>query len=511
MGKENKELDRNLRLMVKTSLIVFVGLILSKIFMYLYRIIIARHFGPEVYGLFSLAIMVTGWIIAFSILGLTEGILRFTSFYRGKKQINKIRYIFRISIITLFFSTTISTIFLFLSSDFIAINIFHNPNLTIFLKAFSILVPISIFSTVFLAVIRAFEKISWYSFITNILENAVKVAAILLLIFLGWKSNAVILSYILAFLSILIASYLVCKYKISEIFGKPKLRRKSKRKIMGNLFSYSWPLMLLGILSHIFHWIDSFAIGYFGMEKGAINVGFYNVAVPIAMLILFVPDIFTQLFLPLITKEFSRKNLIVIKELSKQIGKWIFLLNLPLFLLFILFPGAIINLLFGQEYLIAQNALRILSIGLFFLALFRPSLHLIQMMGKSRLLLINMVFTSIVNLILNMILVPRYGINGAAFSTMLSYIILSLIFLTETKYYLSLIPLRKKIFRILLISILPILSLIYIKQFIPINTFTLILQVLFFILFYFILVLTTGCLDKNDLMILRTIKKKIMP
>ena len=86
MKNEQKEIDKDLKLLAKSSIVIFAGIFFAKIFTYLYRIIIARNFGPEVYGLFSLAIMILGFFVAFSSLGLSEGLLRYISFYRGKKQ-----------------------------------------------------------------------------------------------------------------------------------------------------------------------------------------------------------------------------------------------------------------------------------------------------------------------------------------------------------------------------------------------------------------------------------------
>ena len=88
-------LDDSLKLIAKSSLVVFIGLFLSKLFMYFYRIIIARYFGPEVYGLYSLAVMIVSWFVIFSVLGLNSGILRYIPFYRGKKENDKIKFLFR--------------------------------------------------------------------------------------------------------------------------------------------------------------------------------------------------------------------------------------------------------------------------------------------------------------------------------------------------------------------------------------------------------------------------------
>src|SRR3990167_5022972 len=103
--EKDEEITKGLNLILKSSIIVLAGFILSKIFGYVYRIIIARHFGPEIYGLFSLATLIVGWVVAVAGLGFTEGILRYASLYRGKNELNKIRYVFRFSSKILLLST----------------------------------------------------------------------------------------------------------------------------------------------------------------------------------------------------------------------------------------------------------------------------------------------------------------------------------------------------------------------------------------------------------------------
>ncbi len=507
-NKENSnELDSSLKLIAKTSMIVFIGIILSKILTYIYRIIIARHFGPEVYGLFSLGLMILSLTVIFSKLGLPQGNLRYISFYRGKKQINKIRHIFQSSLILLFFSSIICGITLFFLSNFISINIFHNPDLIIFLKFFSMVVPLSVLLSIFIHILIAYEKISWFSFIFNVLQNLVKVIVIVFLIIIGFKINAVIFSYILGIFIAVVVAFFVCKYNIPEVFKKYKLNKKTKSKISKELFSYSWPLLFFGFIILMFNLTDSFVIGYLKTVK---DVGFYNVAVNISLLLVIIPELFIHLFFPLVTKEYSKNNFKLIKELSQQVGKWIFILTLPLLILILLFPGALINILFGSQYLIAENALRFLSIGIFFAVICTISRNLLSMLGKSKLILFDIILASTINIILNFILISKYGINGAAIATMVSIIFLNLIFLFQARHYLSFIPLRRKVINVFIVSIISTTLLILIKtQFTVINIFNLILFSSFFIFSYIILMFVTSCLDKEDIMILKAIKGKL--
>ena len=67
--------------------------------------------------------------------------------------------------------------------------------------------------------------------------------------------------------------------------------------------------------------------------KTVTEVGIYNAAVPIAWILILFPSLFMRLFFPLVTKEYGKKKIKIIRELSKQIEKWILIIILPFFFL----------------------------------------------------------------------------------------------------------------------------------------------------------------------------------
>lgn len=500
-----KKIDQSLNLVVKSSVIVLIGVLVSKLSIYAYRVIIARSFGPEVYGLFSLAIMISSWFVVVSTLGLNQGLLRYIPFYRAKDEIEKIRYIIRFNFYTILISSTLAGVLLFGLSNYIAINIFHQTNLIIFLKLFGIATPIIALSGHFIAQIRAFEMIGWYSFVYNIVQNVLKLILILILIFIGIKSYSVAISYVLGTLGTLVAAYLVCKYKLSEMFYKSKLKKSSGKNLSNSMVLYSLPVMMFGVISAIFFWIDSFFIGYF---KTASDVGIYNVAAAIATLLLIFPEIFTQLFFPLINRDYSNKNYYKIQEISKQVGKWIFIINLPIFLLFIIFPGAFINLLFGSSYLLAEQSLRILSLAMLISSMGYISNQLILVAGKSKAIMFDIILASVINILLNILLIPEYGINGAATSTLLSIFFLNVLFVIQAKHYISVIPFRRKMLNILIISIIPTAVMLYLKNFLNLNFLTMFFLITLFFLSYVLLIFLTKSFDRNDIAVFKNFISK---
>jgi O-antigen/teichoic acid export membrane protein len=505
--KHEERFNHLLKTFAKSSLIILFGVFLSKIFTYLYKGAIARAFNPEVYGMFSLAVIVAGVFLSFSSLGLQNGILRYIAFYRGKDKKDRITYLFRIALSVVIPFSIVAGVIMFLTSDLIATSIFHNPNLSIFLKWFALFIPLSSIGGLFHVAIQAYEKVSWYSFIGNILVTSVQLIFLFIFLFFDLKNLAVIFSYLLGALSVFIVSWLVCKVKISELFIKPRLEKKIKKELIKKLFSYSCPIMFFGFAVFVFSWIDSFMIGYFQTIS---DVGIYNAAITLSLLLGVIPSLFLQFFIPVITREYSKGNFSLIKDLSKQVNKWIFLLNLPLLIILLFFPGAVLNVLFGSDYLGAKNVLRLLSIGVFTYYLSSISENILLVIEKSKITLLNLIIASTLNVCLNFLFIPKYGINGAAFATMISYFAWSLLLIISAKKHASIIPFKLKMVKIFFVSLIPIGVVFAIKSFINMTTLAAILLGILFILLYVLSILITKCLDKNDIMIINTIKEKFV-
>ena len=228
---KDEEIDDSLKIVARTSVFVFIILLLSKVLFYFYRIVIARNFGPAMYGTFSLASIIFSLTIALSSFGFFEGLTRFIPLYRGTKEINNVKYIFRFSIFILTLSSLFFGVILFFSSEFVSINIFHEPNLIIFLKILAVALPFFVMSSVFLYLIKGFEKIKMHSFLSEFFQTLVKLISILLLIFFGTKSNAVPLSYFFGVLFLFLVAYFYCRYKLPQVFERYILKKEAKRQI----------------------------------------------------------------------------------------------------------------------------------------------------------------------------------------------------------------------------------------------------------------------------------------
>lgn len=510
-SKEKKQdlenvIGARLSQILNSSIFIFLGILSANLFTYFYKLIIARSYGPEWFGIFSLALMASTFVASIFALGIPESIVRFNSRYLGQKSINKSRYLIKLTSITLWTASIIGGIIVFFSAELIAINIFSEPKLVNPIKFFSLLVPLILMFNFYLGILLSHEKIRWYSLIANTLPTGSRLIILIVIIFLGFGTDSIFVSYVTSYILSLLALFYILGILLPKHKNQNKINTNEKKKINKELIEYSLPLIFVGFLTKIYFWTDSFFIGYY---LDAANVGIYNVAVSIALLLTLVPPLFLQIFVPIVNKEYSKGNKNVVQQLSQQIGKWIFIINLPVLILFFTFPGAIINILFGEEFLPGATPLKILVIAAFINSLGLTSEKLILMKGKTKLLFFNLVITSIANIILNILLIPRFGINGAAMATSLAWIIMTFLLLIEVNKTLSIIPIRRKVITIALTSVIPFLILILLESYIQKTLFSIVLTVIIFLSVYFILIFKTNSLDRYEIMILSSIKNHL--
>ena len=504
--EDDRELDKSLKLIVKSSFVIFIMIFISKILTYVYRIIVARHFGAEVYGMITLTLVISSTLITISSIGIPFGVAKFVPEYIGQKQPKKIKYILKMSLMILATTSIISAIFLFVFSDYVAVRFFDNAELGTFLKIFSLLIPLWVGVNIFRSTLDGLEKVGLSSFLEHIVPSVTNTAMLGILIFFGIGAEAIVLSYMTAYILLFLVAFILFIHCTKKFF-REKIDKESSKEIFSKFFAFSWPLVFVGVFSQIFYWADSVIIG---LLLNIEMVGIYNAAVPIALLFIFAPAIFTKLFFPLINREYSGKNLKTTKEVSKQVGKWIFLVNFPLFIIVMTFAGQLITFIFGKEYILATNSLRILAVGSFVLAQSNVSEKLILISGKSKLILKNIVITSIIGIILNLIFIPIIGISGAALSTSLVHILLSGLLIKDAKKnMLGIIPMRKGALKIVAISLILFVGLNIAKAFIELSVVSVIVTACIVVIVYVFLIYFTGCLDKNDFMILKAISKKI--
>ncbi len=495
-----EELNNSLKKIAKGAIFVLMGLFISKFLGYIFRFIIARM-GPEQYGLFYLGMTFFNFFSMVSILGMKDGITRYISYYSGKRNKEGIKGVISSSVRIGIISSMIIAIPLFIFSNYLSINLFHNPSLSPILKILAVAIPVNTLGIIFLASLRGFQNVKYEVYIRNIAENSIKIIISAIFIFLGFGILGVAFAYLIALSFTLILSFHFMK-KVSHL--EKGIRGTSIGK---ELLFYSTPLLFAGFMLIFLTSTDTFMIGIF---KNTFQVGIYNAVIPIAQLLYVFPEGLLFLFLPVLTKIYAEGKTTLIKPIYKTLTKWTFMFNIIVISLIILFSKQILRILFGPEYSAGSNALIILIMGFFLAHLMMAGTLLFLVFKKTKIHSLNLFIAAIVNIILNYLLIPRLGITGAAIATSISFLLLGLIVLIENYIIFRLQPFNWKYPKIMFSSLVASFMIYLLNR--NIQTLTIFKIILFsftYLIVYGILLLVTRSFEEHDVVILRTIQQKI--
>lgn len=492
-----------LKQITKGAGIIFFSVFVLYVIEFLNKLIISRYFGPADYGLIALGYAILNLGVVFSLLGLNEGISRYIPSFLEKKELGKIKgTIFAAIKISLLISLVICSTLIIFSKE-IAVGIFHNESFILILIVFSLTIPFFVLIMLLNSFVLSFKKPEYNLFGYTLGKHFVNLILVIIFIYLGASILQISMIYLFTTaLSVTLFLFFIQKKIFPFLISKLPAEYDYK-----TLFKFSWPLFLSGFFSIVFGWVDTIFLGFL---KTNYEVGIYNIALPLAAAQSIFLAMFSRIFYPVIVQLHTRHEYMGISKLYSTVLRWIFLFSLPFFLLLILFPKRILSILYGSEYVVGSTVLIILSIAYFIEVMFGPTVEVLMTFNKTRFIMLLNIATSILNIGLNLLLIPFYGIVGAAYSTGISLVFRKIIMIIKLRNKINFFDEFKYILKYFSAGILSVSSVYLILNMIgSYGTILLLLSFVFFILVYFVLILVFRAFSKEDVMIIDAIGKKL--
>jgi len=495
--------DQALKTMVKGAGVGFAGQAISSILMYATRLVAARYLSPEEYGLIFLGISILNIIIVFAGLELAGAVTRYASYYAGKNDKSKVRGVFVSSLKMSIPLGILAFLLTFYLSDYIAITFFHNQSFAAVLKIFSFVLPFFVAYKTFEAGIIGLKRMDLCAGVRDIFRPLFTLLIVFLFLFFGFGLTGATIGYALGFIAVSIVAYIVTEKKIFPIVKSEVRAARMEKKLL----KYSLPLMMYGIVLTFVLRIDTLMIGAL---KTAADVGLYQTALPTSQFLMIPLVALGGLFLPVTSELLAKKKTREINETYKIVTKWSFYIVFPMFLVLFMYSGAVINMLFGFEYIQAETALSILSIASLVYVLNGFSMNILNLLEKNKFLLLNSLITLGAAVLLNFLLIPVYGINGAAIAMVISYSIMTSLCIIEAHHFCGGHPFHRDMIKAVAAGLISVAAIYYMTRlfFSDLTIFILAPMLIVFIVLYSLLLLVMKGVGKEDIMILKAIEKK---
>ena len=501
------EKESNQKIILSEAFLSFSGMSLGSVFRYMFSIIMARFLGAQMLGLYSLGNAITRIAEILALLGLDNGVLRFVS-RDTEDKVNVDRSIYTSLKIGLISSILIAVL-LFLSAEKIVNEILNEDSFLItVIKVFAISLPFTVLTLISSFATQAFKILKNKIFVNQIVNPLTLLIAFVTSYFLLGIELSILLPTVV---SSIIGLMFILKFLTN--FSSISLSKIIGTTVDKDILKFSVPLMFVSAIGIIMHWIDIIMLG---ILSNATEVGMYHPIERTAGLVRMILFAFAGIFAPIFSEHYFKKNKNGMKDSYQSSSKYILAFSLPIFIFLFIFSEPML-LVFGTEF---QNyfALKVLLLGIFIQTIFGLGSSTLTMSGYTKFNLLNVSIALVLNIISNSILIPLYGLTGAALATSFALIVLSTL-----RYFENLILMNLNLFSFKLIKpiisgaltfvVIQYLSLIFSNYFELSNVFNLLIYLLINLLLvissYFTIYFLLG-FDKEDIIFIDSLKSKMM-
>ncbi len=384
-------------------------------------VFLGRYIGADDLGLYRMISTIFGTAMIFATLGIPAAVIKYVSEFGDDSEIKE--QIVSAGLIASIILGVSSFIIVYCSANVVAY-IFEMPELSDMIKILSLAFPFSIVNSMllgFLNGLREMKKNAWVS----LFQGA---SLLVLTIFSVFKYGVNGAVWSIVFSSFLTTLIIISLQKISFISFHQFIRNSIQ------IINFGLKTVISNAINLINYNADILMIGYFMTST---DVGVYSVAVMFSKVIWILPDSIQKITFPLISEYHAKVKHDSIKVVVDKCMKYsfLFLVFCSTFLLF--FGKEMIDVIFGMEFEQAYIPLIILLSGTTIYGTTKSVGSIFASVGKVNLVYKIPLVSAIINILLNIVLIPTHGINGAAFATSFSLVISMVLMLYFMKSLLS--------------------------------------------------------------------------
>lgn len=405
----NPLVDKSVKVLMLRVIGVFLFFFLT--------LFLTNYFDPNLVGKydFTRSLIMSMGII--SVFGMHQSIVYYSGYLMAKKAIGDLKKVYFKMLLIVCSITALLFVSVFFINDDTINNLFDKDVASLVTKTILALIFYGI-TTLNIDVYRAINKV----YISELFRNVIRYLPFIIAVIILQQTNmnSLLVEVFLlnfAFLAIISTLYLLLYfYKHEPTKVEINISYKAILKRSG-------PMAMSATAYILMQSVDIILLSKFLDFK---MVAFYSVAIKLTTMISLVLSSVNVVHAPKIAEFFSAKNYRQLEESIKKATWLIFILTFPAIVILAILSGFILNL-FGTEYIIAQNSLYILVVGQSVNTLCGSVGMYMNMTGKQNIFQKILLIALVLNIILNWILIPIYGINGAAFATSFSMIFWNII------------------------------------------------------------------------------------
>lgn len=415
----------------RQSFVYFAGTIFTAAAGYFFKIYLARTLGAEALGLYALGMTIIGFVGLFNSLGLPLAAARFVAAYCARGDYLQLGRFLRGSLGLLTGVNVLMVGMVLLAGQWVARNFYHAPKLIPYLWAFAAIMLLGVLNLFLGQVMAGYRDVARRTLITHFTGTPANIAIAVLLISLGFGLSGYLAAQVASALLVL------CLLAASVWRMSPaETRNASGLNIKREVVAFSSVAYGIAGLQFLLAQSDKIVLGYY---LDARHVGIYAVAMALVGFVAIALDSVNQIFSPIISELHAAENHAVLQQLYATLTKWVMVLTIPLALSMIVYAHSLMSI-FGTTFQSGAAVVMIGAAGQLFNCAVGSVGFLLLMSGNQAQLMKIQAVNVVLMIGLNICLVPRLGIAGAAIATTITTIITNVWELISVRRILKVFP-----------------------------------------------------------------------
>jgi O-antigen/teichoic acid export membrane protein len=424
------------------SAVFFLGTIFRVGAGYLFKVYLARTLGPEPLGIYALGMTIIGFLGLFGGLGLPQAAVRFVAHYKASERFEQLRqFLASATAVTLAANVALGVAMLW-AGPWLAVRFYHTPGLLPYLKLFAVIMILGAMTTFFARVLQGYKQVARLTVITDFVGIPLTMLVAIALIAGGAGLRGYILAQVLS-AGVVLAILLRVVWKLTPVARDMKV---AVSRPDSEVLNFSATVFGIASLSFVVSQSDKILIGFY---QNARALGVYAVAAAVVGYIPLALQSVNQIFSPTITDLHTRGEGQLLGRVYQALTRWVLAFTFPLVMVIVVFARPLMRI-FGADFEAGWLVLVIGAIGQLVNCGVGSVGYLLLMSGNEKRLIKVQLVAAGVAVALGVVLVPRWGIVGAALASAVTTILTNAWNLAQVRAVLGFLPYNRRSLRLVL-------------------------------------------------------------
>jgi O-antigen/teichoic acid export membrane protein len=412
--------------------VVFAGKLFAWGSRFVIAVILTNILGAAGVGLYELAFTAATIATSFAVLGLDSAVIRWVSMFQHRDDRAGMLGVLVTGVGLPGLVSIAIGVALILFPQTIADRVLNQPTAASLLPIAGFLVPFMVLNRQLGAALQGLKRIEYAVLAEQFSQPPIRFLLLMALLALVGLSpaNALAASTVAAGAATLILTWYLVRY--ARLREKPRQFRLETRE----LIVFSLPIWFSNIVITVGKNLQVLLLSALDTLR---SVGIFAIALHVNLLASLFHTSVVQSSLAIFAELNDRGDRAGLGHMYQTTSKWTFSLNLPLFIVIVLFPGALLSV-FGSDFVTGAPALVILGLEALTNSATGTSGSLLDMTGHTRVKLVNSTVAVAASLVLNLLLIPQYGLMGAAIAALCATLAVNLLRIGQVWYLLRLVP-----------------------------------------------------------------------